>query len=75
MSAREMVKLIGREGLARIPMRSGVVLYVPVKIADVRSSYGRDDVMIVPVGGKGSAWVVASSVDVADEGFVGGILP
>lgn len=75
MSARELAKYIGREGLAAWLTRGGTTLRVPVKVLDARTAFGREDVQITPLGGKGSAWVSLETVDFEPEGFVSEILP
>lgn len=56
--AATMLALIGREGTwSPIP---GFV--VDVRVTDVRWTWGRNDLLIVPVSGSGSKWVYSTSV-------------
>lgn len=51
MNGREMAALIGKRGLLRVGP-----LLVPVTIKNVRQRWGRIDVLVSPVNGKGRAW-------------------
>lgn len=55
MSIAAMAKLIGKTGMMRLPEFDGITF--PVEIQDARSSFGRIDVMVMPIGGKGMVWV------------------
>jgi hypothetical protein len=56
-------KFIG--GRAQLQIERG--LTVPVEIKDVRSSFGRIDAKVWPVGGLGSSWVNFSRLDMVAE--------
>jgi hypothetical protein len=47
---------IGRQALLSVYL-SQAIIKVPVLITDHRASFGRDDVMVSPVGGSGQGWV------------------
>lgn len=40
-----------------------VEVWVPVETLDVRQAYGRIDVRISPVGGKGEMWVASDALN------------
>ena len=63
MSAAHLMQFIGKP--ARFASEG---LTFPVTIKDVRSSYGRTDFLILPVGGKGEKWAGADRVTVGQEG-------
>lgn len=60
----QLASLIGREGMFTVNVRSlaGKPFKVKVKIQDARRSFGRTDVLIIPKGGEGAAWVDKDSV-------------
>lgn len=69
MTAKELSKYEGRTGLATITpgvgkkkSEAGATLQIPVKILDARSMFGRIEVLITPVGGKGERWVTRKTV-------------
>lgn len=37
-------------------------LYVPVRVIESRKSYGRTDVLVTPIGGKGQAWINSKKI-------------
>jgi hypothetical protein len=49
---------IGKE--ATVTTREGFT--IRVRIEDVRSSYGRVEVRVVPIAGRGAAWVTSKRV-------------
>lgn len=55
MSAISLARLIGKTGQMRLPEFSNIT--VPVEIQDAKQSFGRTDVMVMPIGGKGMVWV------------------
>lgn len=62
MTSREMLALLDSTGLLTIDQAGGT-LRVPVTITDCRESFGRDDVLVTPVGGSGTAWVNLDRID------------
>ena len=52
MTAKQLTALIGKQGMWKTPL--GVT--VPVEILDARSAYGRIEMKVKPVGGKGEVW-------------------
>jgi hypothetical protein len=58
-------RLIGRTGLLR---GAAPGLAVDVEVRDVREVYGRTDYLVIPVAGRGSAWVSAERVTLDPEG-------
>ena len=63
MTAGELGKLIGNNGLITITMHSQS-FKAPVEIIDARTAFGRVDVLVKPTGGEGQAWVDANRVEV-----------
>lgn len=55
MSIAAMARLIGKTGMMRLPEFGNITF--PAEIQDARSSFGRIDVLISPIGGKGTVWV------------------
>jgi hypothetical protein len=60
--ARSLVDVIGKRGA----LHTGSGLVVDVRIKDARVAYGRRDLLVVPLRGAGSAWVLADRVRIAD---------
>ena len=52
----ELGKLMHARGL----LATAEDLRVPVEVRDVRVSYGNTQVYVIPVGGTGGAWVMAT---------------
>lgn len=44
-----------------------VGMQVPVRVVDVRTSFGREDILVVPKCGTGSEWFSASRFQPVDE--------
>lgn len=62
MSVRELAKWIDREGMLGIDG-----MEFPVKVTDVKQSYGNLRVLVQPIGGKGGAWVDAARLGMGEE--------
>lgn len=54
--------MVGKTGLARLEK-----LLVPVHIKDSRYVFGRTDLLITPLNGKGEKWIIASDVTVENN--------
>lgn len=63
MSAKELVKMIGRTGY--IAGRGD--LCITVRIVDVKTSYGAVRYQVEPIAGRGSAWIDANSIELDSE--------
>ena len=67
--ARELAEYIGATALVRIPPmhtgrpREDEEMWVPVRVADVRAMFGRLDLLVEPVGGRGQQWVSADRAE------------
>lgn len=55
---KELATLIGKGGAYNVSRD----MWIYVTIEDVRITYGETHVLITPVAGHGSAWVLASNV-------------
>ncbi len=55
MTITELSNLVGKRG-DWCPIATAKC-FVPVEIKDARSSYGRTDVYVEPINGRGGAWV------------------
>jgi len=55
---REYLKFIGKTSV--YPVNS---LLIPVKITDVKQVYGNVHFEITPISGKGTVWVLSSSLN------------
>ncbi len=62
MSVRELAKFIDKECL--LPVDG---MEFPVKVADVKQSYGNLRCLVHPIGGTGGAWVDASRLGITGE--------
>lgn len=62
MTTADMAKLLGRKGELKTEGLS-----IPVEIEDARESFGRTDVLVRPVGGRGTTWVSLERVWLNDE--------
>ena len=61
-SAAELVeKFVGKRALWL-----AVEVWVPVNTLDVRQAFGRIDVRIAPIGGRGEMWVSADALRTED---------
>lgn len=60
MTLVEAAKLVGSTVLCNV----GRGLTVPVEILDVRTAFGRVDVKITPVGGKGIDWLSKDNLEI-----------
>jgi hypothetical protein len=58
MTVKEMAALIGTTGEYNV----AADMYVNVRIEDVRLTYGKMQVQITPVDGRGTVWVHAENV-------------
>ena len=63
-TASQMAELIGRTAAYVVP--TAFEITVNVRITDVRTVYGREQVLITPLDGSGEAWVLRSSVTLRD---------
>jgi len=61
MTAKELTKFVGKTGRWKT---QGVE--IEVTITDARLMFGRIDVLITPVAGKGEAWVDCQFVGIID---------
>ena len=61
-SARAMTDVIGGHGV----LREGV-LYIRVRVEDVRTVFDRVDYLVTPVAGSGRQWVSADRVKLDDH--------
>ena len=61
-SARAMTDVIGGHGV----LREGV-LYIRVRVEDVRTVFDRVDYLVTPVEGSGRQWVSADRVKLDDH--------
>jgi hypothetical protein len=60
MTLTEHLKLIGTQGAWRYSPDCSIT----VNVRDVRSAYGRTDLLVEPVEGFGSTWVKRENVEV-----------
>ena len=60
MTVAQMATLVGQEGLLRVER-----LQVQVRVVDVRTVYGRLQLLVEPVAGSGQQWVDADRVRMA----------
>ena len=65
MSVAELAGLVGRSGLLDLTS-DRVALSVAVVIHDAREVFGRRDVLIEPVAGRGRAWVALDRVRLSE---------
>lgn len=61
MSTAELVEKYVNKRALWLVMQSKV--WVPVETLDVRQAFGRIDVRISPVGGKGEMWVASDALN------------
>lgn len=59
MKATEVNQYLGRQG--KLPVEGGQLVF-NVACHDVRSAYGRVDVLVTPVNGTGETWVSESRI-------------
>ena len=62
-------ELLGRFPLGSTwlaPLEGGDIL-VPVKIIDLRSTFGRIDAEVTPLGGKGTTWLDSAKLQPLEE--------
>lgn len=62
MTTAELLALVGRRGEFDVHGRDGSVITFKVSIVDARRAYGRVDVQLAPVAGRGSLWVAVESI-------------
>lgn len=62
MRASESIKLLGKPAIYPI---NG--LRVEVQINDVKQAYGATRVLVAPIAGSGSVWVMLDSVQLIDN--------
>ena len=63
MTATELINVIGKVGLWNTGRRQGsMYMRARVTVLDARMVFGRQDYLIQPVDGEGSAWVDAGAV-------------
>ncbi len=72
MSTKESQVLIGRCGQFKVPVKGD--LSMTVTILDVRTNFGRTDVLIQPDSGKGGAWVSLDAVTLSPIAMQGHVL-
>ncbi len=60
--------LIGKEALWRPPSYFPMEIGVRVEIWDVRESFGRVEVQIIPLAGEGETWVGLNQLKVEKSG-------
>lgn len=58
---RELAQLIGQRGAYNVAKD----MWINVEVEDVRISYGDTHLLITPVSGTGSIWVLAANVKAA----------
>ena len=57
MDMQQLLDTVGREYWLPLGTGSVHVIQVRVKVTNLRSRYGKIDAHVIPVGGKGDAWV------------------
>lgn len=63
MSLSEIVKLVGkRTGMKTEAAIRFDGLFINIQIKDARQSFGRVDVLVTPLNGKGEKWVAVDSL-------------
>jgi hypothetical protein len=67
MSVAELAQLVGRVGLLDLTS-DRVAISVRVTIHDAREVFGRRDVLVEPVEGRGRAWVALDRVRLVGPG-------
>ena len=61
-TAVEMAAKVGRSGRVPVTLGRDTEVLMPVSVKDAKTIFGRLQLLVVPIGGSGEAWVSADRV-------------
>ncbi len=60
MTATELARYVGTNGVAMITLKSGT-LSIAVRVKDARQHFGRIELQVTPTGGLGQVWITVKN--------------
>lgn len=66
MKISELLAQFPLESTWLVPLYDGDIL-IPVRIVDLRTTFGRIDAHVTPVGGKGTTWMDSAKLQPPEE--------